>query len=172
MSSPSDHYHHISHPENQSSRFPLKRSLVRRSSEHKVFHRTKNRTSEPNLVTTDWVILVLIKHILHTFQKILLQTIVRIYFLFNYMRNLYYSLLTKQFDANCSVLYHPNLFFSLFFLLSNRYTVLGPTRVSDCLFTWLNRLKFWATFYPCNRPWSPIGLWDVEAPTFSWTIGS
>jgi hypothetical protein len=21
--------------------------------------------------------------------------------------------------------------------------------------------------YPCNRPWRPIGLWDVEAPTFS-----
>jgi hypothetical protein len=21
--------------------------------------------------------------------------------------------------------------------------------------------------YPCNRPWTPIGLWDVEAPTFS-----
>jgi hypothetical protein len=20
--------------------------------------------------------------------------------------------------------------------------------------------------YPCNRPWRPIGLWDVEAPTF------
>jgi hypothetical protein len=25
--------------------------------------------------------------------------------------------------------------------------------------------KRWS--YPCNRPWSPIGLWDVEAPTFS-----
>jgi hypothetical protein len=21
--------------------------------------------------------------------------------------------------------------------------------------------------YPCNRPWKPMGLWDVEAPTFS-----
>jgi hypothetical protein len=21
--------------------------------------------------------------------------------------------------------------------------------------------------YPCSRPWKPIGLWDVEAPTFS-----
>jgi hypothetical protein len=21
--------------------------------------------------------------------------------------------------------------------------------------------------YPCNRPWRPIGLWDVEAPTYS-----
>jgi hypothetical protein len=21
--------------------------------------------------------------------------------------------------------------------------------------------------YPCNKPWRPIGLWDVEAPTFS-----
>jgi hypothetical protein len=21
--------------------------------------------------------------------------------------------------------------------------------------------------YPCNTPWRPIGLWDVEAPTFS-----
>jgi hypothetical protein len=21
--------------------------------------------------------------------------------------------------------------------------------------------------YPCNRPWGPIGLWDVEVPTFS-----
>jgi hypothetical protein len=21
--------------------------------------------------------------------------------------------------------------------------------------------------YPCNRPWRPIGLWDVGAPTFS-----
>jgi hypothetical protein len=21
--------------------------------------------------------------------------------------------------------------------------------------------------YPCNRPWRPIELWDVEAPTFS-----
>jgi hypothetical protein len=21
--------------------------------------------------------------------------------------------------------------------------------------------------YPCNRPWKPIGLWDVKAPTFS-----
>jgi hypothetical protein len=25
--------------------------------------------------------------------------------------------------------------------------------------------KRWS--YPCNRPWRPIGLWDVEAPTFS-----
>jgi hypothetical protein len=24
--------------------------------------------------------------------------------------------------------------------------------------------------YPCNRPWRPIGLWDVEAPTFSLDI--
>jgi hypothetical protein len=23
------------------------------------------------------------------------------------------------------------------------------------------------TTYPCNRPWRPIRLWDVEAPTFS-----
>jgi hypothetical protein len=23
------------------------------------------------------------------------------------------------------------------------------------------------TSYPCNRPWRPIGLWDVEAPAFS-----
>jgi hypothetical protein len=23
------------------------------------------------------------------------------------------------------------------------------------------------TIYPCNRPWRPIGLWDVETPTFS-----
>jgi hypothetical protein len=21
--------------------------------------------------------------------------------------------------------------------------------------------------YPCNRPWRPIGLWEVEAPTFT-----
>jgi hypothetical protein len=21
--------------------------------------------------------------------------------------------------------------------------------------------------YPYNRPWTPIGLWDIEAPTFS-----
>jgi hypothetical protein len=20
--------------------------------------------------------------------------------------------------------------------------------------------------YPCNRPWKPVGLWDVEAATF------
>jgi hypothetical protein len=25
--------------------------------------------------------------------------------------------------------------------------------------------KRWS--YPCNRPWRPIGFWDVEAPTFS-----
>jgi hypothetical protein len=22
-------------------------------------------------------------------------------------------------------------------------------------------------FYPCNRPWRPIGLWEVDAPTYS-----
>jgi hypothetical protein len=31
--------------------------------------------------------------------------------------------------------------------------------------------QFQATFvtyisYPCNRPWRPVGLWDVEVPTF------
>jgi MoaA/NifB/PqqE/SkfB family radical SAM enzyme len=26
--------------------------------------------------------------------------------------------------------------------------------------------KFWDKSYPCNRPWRPIKLWDVEAPTF------
>jgi hypothetical protein len=39
------------------------------------------------------------------------------------------------------------------------------------------RLSYWARpsqvwkwlqlSYPCNRPWRPIGLWDVGAPTFS-----
>jgi hypothetical protein len=23
--------------------------------------------------------------------------------------------------------------------------------------------------YPCNKPWRPTGLWDVEAPTFCYT---
>jgi hypothetical protein len=27
------------------------------------------------------------------------------------------------------------------------------------------KVKKWS--YPCNRPWRPIGLWDVEADTFS-----
>jgi hypothetical protein len=31
--------------------------------------------------------------------------------------------------------------------------------------SWGNRKKI--LNYPCNRPWRPIGLWDVEAPTFS-----
>jgi hypothetical protein len=36
----------------------------------------------------------------------------------------------------------------------------------------LNITVFWDItlskkwIYPCNRPWRPIGLWDVEAPTF------
>jgi hypothetical protein len=25
----------------------------------------------------------------------------------------------------------------------------------------------WCKSYPCDRPWRPIGLWDVEDPTFS-----
>jgi hypothetical protein len=28
-------------------------------------------------------------------------------------------------------------------------------------------LKAYFHPYPCNRPWRPRGLWDVEAPTFS-----
>jgi hypothetical protein len=30
--------------------------------------------------------------------------------------------------------------------------------------SWLCKRK--RQSYPCNRPWRPIGLWDVEAPTF------
>jgi hypothetical protein len=26
---------------------------------------------------------------------------------------------------------------------------------------------FYIYSYPCKRPWRPIGMWDVEAPTFS-----
>jgi hypothetical protein len=29
------------------------------------------------------------------------------------------------------------------------------------------KLKMQSKSYPCNRLWRPIGLWDVEAPTFS-----
>jgi hypothetical protein len=29
------------------------------------------------------------------------------------------------------------------------------------------QLKLLMKSCPCNRPWRPIGLWDVEAPTFS-----
>jgi hypothetical protein len=28
-------------------------------------------------------------------------------------------------------------------------------------------LQYLYISYPCNRPWRPVGLWDVEAPTFS-----
>jgi hypothetical protein len=31
-----------------------------------------------------------------------------------------------------------------------------------------NKEKTWS--YPCNRPWRPIGLWEVEAPTFSRSV--
>jgi hypothetical protein len=30
-----------------------------------------------------------------------------------------------------------------------------------------SRVKEKKKSYPCNRPWRPIGLWDVEDPTFS-----
>jgi hypothetical protein len=28
-------------------------------------------------------------------------------------------------------------------------------------------ILFTSESYPCNRPWRPIGLWDLEGPTFS-----
>jgi hypothetical protein len=30
------------------------------------------------------------------------------------------------------------------------------------MFPWRSRVSC----YPCNRPWRPIGLWEIEAPTF------
>jgi hypothetical protein len=35
----------------------------------------------------------------------------------------------------------------------------------DALLCCKNKQKGYS--YPCNRPWRPIGLWGVEAPTFS-----
>jgi hypothetical protein len=31
----------------------------------------------------------------------------------------------------------------------------------------LSEVEVKAISYPCNRPWSFTGMWDVEAPTFS-----
>jgi hypothetical protein len=31
---------------------------------------------------------------------------------------------------------------------------------------WSERCKWWRQNYPYNRPWRPIGLWDVEAVIF------
>jgi hypothetical protein len=44
---------------------------------------------------------------------------------------------------------------------------ISPNNVST---NWLilTKLDKWKKCsYPCNRPWRPIQLWDVEAPTFS-----
>jgi hypothetical protein len=35
------------------------------------------------------------------------------------------------------------------------------------LFSRLIFLSLWVKSYPCNRPWRPKMLWDVEAPVFS-----
>jgi hypothetical protein len=36
------------------------------------------------------------------------------------------------------------------------------------IFRFLNGIIFChSKIYLCNRPWRPVGLWDVEAPTFS-----
>jgi hypothetical protein len=45
----------------------------------------------------------------------------------------------------------------------------------DLLWRWYETLRLHRTYliqsnyvsYPCNRPWSTIGLWDVEGPTLS-----
>jgi hypothetical protein len=34
-------------------------------------------------------------------------------------------------------------------------------------FSWINVKGKVKKSYPCNRPWRPMGLWDVQAPTFS-----
>jgi hypothetical protein len=74
----------------------------------------------------------------------------------------------------------------------NSYTEQRGTRSRTKSREWVKRSQLWAgsavlyftprqfplqlnsafrwkgkTMYPCNRPWRPIGLWDVEAPTFS-----
>jgi hypothetical protein len=46
-----------------------------------------------------------------------------------------------------------------------RFTLSGKRQLSLKLQTNLYIKKRWS--YPCNRPWRPIGMWHVEAPTFS-----
>jgi hypothetical protein len=47
--------------------------------------------------------------------------------------------------------------FFYFFMLSK------PKSIDRCR---LNLLSALVKSYACNRPWRPIGLWDVEAPKF------
>jgi hypothetical protein len=35
------------------------------------------------------------------------------------------------------------------------------------LWNWITDNRYTSQYYPCNRQWRPIQLWDVEDPTFS-----
>jgi hypothetical protein len=54
--------------------------------------------------------------------------------------------------------------------ITSELNFLGPCGyiVSPIKICPVNRLKHSGKkqSYPCNRPWSPIGLWEVEVPTF------
>jgi hypothetical protein len=42
----------------------------------------------------------------------------------------------------------------------------APTFTRKSAHKWRWGCQPYAPSYPCNKPWRPIGLWDVEAPTF------
>jgi hypothetical protein len=59
----------------------------------------------------------------------------------------------------------------------NYSQIILPLRVTDTvdkqvINTWNDIIRAYTSYrgkvkLPCNRPWRPIGLWDVEVPTFS-----
>jgi hypothetical protein len=50
---------------------------------------------------------------------------------------------------------------------SQRLTAWSMAQPNNQLTTAVFKISSKRWSYPCNRPWRPIGLWDVEAPTFS-----
>jgi hypothetical protein len=58
----------------------------------------------------------------------------------------------------------------IFFCISSNeyYPLKSDDKLDSCIniFT-LRSILTELSGSPCNRPWRPIGLWDVEAPTFS-----
>jgi hypothetical protein len=53
---------------------------------------------------------------------------------------------------------------TIYFVWLSWLAIISPF-LNPC--SWWRKGKKKGKNYPCSRPWRPIGLWDVEAPTFS-----
>jgi hypothetical protein len=87
----------------------------------------------------------------------------------------WYNLLDKSTSITSKTFAElPYLYYVLYLPLQNwKHSYLSHNLTMDMLYSvnmkyrWLSYVYMLKARYPCNRPWRPISLWDVEAPTFS-----